>query len=182
MLLYIYSNSGKGWRIKKCATLHSNSGKGWGIKKCATLHSNSGKASLMDTVDFMFGASFMCQQRGSKAKANNTPGQLFFKELPWVGFENTTLCCLGECSINRATVPGQLKSYRGHQNNISVCIHEYTYSGAMYNPLGSDVTIASSCHLAIPVISEKQVLIVITEHVYIVTPMANIFSYSSLLE
>ena len=47
-------------------------------------------------------------KRYRKAKAQQTnqlhPGQLFFsrekEEMPWVGFEPTTLCSLGECSTN----------------------------------------------------------------------------------
>ena len=47
-------------------------------------------------------------KRYRKAKAQQTnqlhPGQLFFsrekEEMPWVGFEPTTLCSLGECSTS----------------------------------------------------------------------------------
>ena len=59
-------------------------------------------------------------KRYRKAKAQQTnqlhPGQLFFsrekEEMPWVGFEPTTLCSLGERSIP-TELPGQLSWYRG---------------------------------------------------------------------
>ena len=52
-------------------------------------------------------------QQGRKARQTSQlhPGQLFFQrkeeELPWVGFEPTILCSLGECSLP-TELPGQL--------------------------------------------------------------------------
>ena len=69
-----------------------------------------------------------------KAKAQQTnqlhPGQLFFnKELPWVGFEPTTLCSLGERSTNWATRATQLvgvRIYNTRQTSNHCAMAQYT--------------------------------------------------------
>ena len=67
--------------------------------------------SRLETFILLLSMLYVKTKRYRKAKAQQTnqlhPGQLSFsrekEEMPWVGFEPTTLCSLGECSTNWAT-------------------------------------------------------------------------------